>query len=167
MNSEQVEAGCNSYDSRCGFTPTDEEDTYQLLYQRALRAREHRLKYPTGKMRLSKYLKTTKIKQSFNHFIVKGSGNACALGAIQLATTCAKRSDTQTNWYGVCLHFDVESEELDRQVRCPGKQHDMFDEVKEGRCHQVDSIAALLFHLNDVHKYNFPRIGRWLEEFKL
>lgn len=156
-----VEVDFNGHDMRKGFVvctyASDEEHKQhdKDANYKANLARKRRLNANSDKPRMSYILKTTKIPQIFDKFLMPRSEKACALGALHMGAGGSFKDDTPS-WWRMEHFLDVYDEEFYRVSKCP-------------KCiyPNKQSLTSMIHHLNDEHKASNKEIGTWLEKFDL
>lgn len=147
---------CNGYNSRCGFSTdysSEEAVKKQIRYAKIL-MEEREVGEPfKGRMKISDILINTTIPQIFGDFIGKKDVEACALGAIHLEAG-GHRKACKPDWNLIRSKYDCYNEELDQRVKCT-------------KCKKVNSLSAMIFHMNDVHELTNKQIGKWLKRYNL
>lgn len=157
MKSEVVTK--NGHNLRRGFTNNtfssweERKEHDRNDYKLAIRYMRKRLRLNSGKQRISHFLMTTKIPQTFDKFLMPHAHKACTLGAIHIGAG-GKFSDQEINWWRIRIRFDVFDQEWSRPVKCP-------------ECKHRDTLAAIMYHLNDVHRKSNYSIGKWLKKYHL
>ena len=149
-------ADCNGYDSRCGFhTDYSSKEATEKLKRYANILMQEREVGETfkGRLKLSDILINTTIPQIFGEFISKTDTEACALGVIHLEGG-GHRNACSPDWDIIRSKYDVYNEELDQQVKCT-------------KCKKLNSLSAMIFHMNDVHEMTNKQIGKWLKKYGL
>lgn len=158
-----IECTTNGHDCRAGFqslifSDKNEEKAYLAnMTKMAINAHNRRLRNKSGKMRMSKALKTTDIPQAFDKFLMPRAHKACTLGALHIMAG-GEFTDEIIDWWKVENKFDVYDPEWGRQVKCPHY---------DTGCFEKNALSAVLYHMNDEHHMSNYDIGKFLEKYDL
>lgn len=159
----------NGHNARCGFSDVGKGWSRAKSIRVAIKAMKDRLENPSRKQRMSHFLQICNIPQITDDFIEyrykkqKFETKACALGAVHIGAG-GEITDKQVDWNALSSNFDLKSVELDRFVKCPGNLE--FGKPHR-KCYVDASIAEIMYHLNDTHKWTNFAIGLWLEKYNL
>ncbi len=148
---------CNGYNSRCGFhssSALDDKEMAKVNKYCNILMQERELGNPfKGKFKISDLLINTTIPQIFGGFINTKNMEACALGAIHLEVG-GHRNSCKPDWGLIIDNCDLYDEELDQRRKCP-------------KCKKINSLASLIYYMNDVHEMSNKQIGKWLKRYGL
>lgn len=153
---------CNKYNSRCGFIPhkSSKEEDQKLNTKANYMMNKRLLENPfPDRPSMSTELKFSEIPQVIGKFIDMTTKSACVLGVLDLAAG-GHWDDEEPRWEKINDYYNFYEVETERQIRCPGEGEFSWQK----RCHESDCLMAILFHLNDVHKWSNALIGNWLSD---